>query len=500
MRIRKLPPFICSKISAGEVIERPASVVKELVENSLDAGSKLIEVRIRRGGKELIEVIDDGEGMSEEDALLAVERHTTSKISDISDLERISTFGFRGEALYAISSVSLFTLITRREEDDLATKLTVSGGVFGGLEKTYRERGTTVRVENLFFNLRARRSFLKSDRLEAQHVRKIVGAFILSHPEVSFRYFEDGKLIYNFTAVDLKHRIESFFGSKCLYELVDDGVRIYVLADSLRDEGLYLFVNRRYVYDRTIGNLVTSLLGRLGDGLTAIVFIDVDPCEVDVNVHPAKREVRFRRREIILDRISRLLSRLKGEKTDSVVDRNLLDVSGLRYVGEIFKLYLIFEALDEVILVDKHALHERVIFDRIKERAFGSHPVFIPLDESFEDLRDFIPLIEFLGFEIDEDSLTVIRAPTWALHDPTGILDDIFKAIREGNLRSFDCDAIARIACRSAVKMGDRTGEPDVEEVLRLIGDKGYDITCPHGRPVVVKMKREDFDSIFKRR
>ncbi len=183
-----------------------------------------------------------------------------------------------------------------------------------------------------------------------------------------------------------------------------------------------------------------------------------------------------------------------------MVGKTLFDIGGLRYVGEVFKLYLIFEGLDEVILVDKHALHERVIFDRIREGAYSSHPVFIPLGESLEDLGDFIPLIEMIGFEVDEDSLTVIRAPSWALPNPAGVLDDIFRAIRNADLKPLDYDAIARIACRSAVKMGDRTKELDVEEVLRLIEERGYGITCPHGRPVVVKMKREDFDSIFKRR
>lgn len=216
MRIKRLPPSIVKRIAAGEVVERPASVVKELIENALDAGATRISVKVVDGGIDLVEVSDNGCGMTEEEALLAVERHTTSKISSEEDLFSIETLGFRGEALYAISSVSMFELVTRTEGEDLATYLRLEGGLLKGIEKVVRDGvGTTVRVKNLFFNLRARRRFLRGKRIEQEHVRKVLKEYALSYPEVELRRRIEGVLGESPSCEGITDAAEIFCCAKC---------------------------------------------------------------------------------------------------------------------------------------------------------------------------------------------------------------------------------------------------------------------------------------------
>ncbi len=305
-KIELLPDFISNKIAAGEVVQRPESVVKELLENSIDAGAKNIEVFIGRAGKALIQVVDDGEGMSEEDALLSVERHATSKIKSIDDLNAIRSFGFRGEALSSIASVSIFEIRTEREEDELGTLIRI--GEDGKLvkDKGSFPKGTSVSVKNLFYNTPARRNFLKTNATELKHITETFKKIAMSHPDIAFKLVNDDDILYDFPASSLDERMMAIFADNILDAVikVDEDVDIislkgYIgkptfLRKSRGDQ--YLFINNRYVSSRVINHAVFSAYENIlekGDYPFFVLFMKIDPEKIDVNVHPSKLEVKF---------------------------------------------------------------------------------------------------------------------------------------------------------------------------------------------------------------
>ena len=522
-RIRRLPPSLIKRIAAGEVVERPASVVKELVENSLDAGASCVVIRVEDGGKSLIEVSDNGTGMGEEEAFLAVERHTTSKISSEEDLGRISTLGFRGEALYAISSVSVFTLITRRREDELAARIKIEGGILKGVDRVYRaEAGTTVRVERLFFNLRARRRFLRSKRIEQEHVRRIVKEYAIAYPKVAFKYWEGEELLYNLPQEGPEERIKRVLGGEILAGLSRGMATLYLVSTTTSD--FYFFVNGRAVSDRSLMLLIRGLLkqrfvGR--DTPSVVLFLNLDPRDVDVNVHPTKREVRFRSRAKVHAEVERTLLEALGTRqsvaysysaegskclSEPVVYRDAQQpslfhgdsgkIGRYRFLGEFASVYMLFEDLQEeqLLLVDKHALHERLLFEQLLEKRQESLPVFLPLDF---DLSEWVEYLEPLGFRFEEDGSLLVAVPKWAYGREMSVLK---RMVEEGIPVNPSHEEIARVACRAAVKAGDRSLYYDGLKVARILEERGTDLTCPHGRPVVVKLKRSDLDALFKRR
>lgn len=518
--IKKLPPTVIKKIAAGEVVERPASVVKELVENAIDAGSTSITVKIEEGGKKLIEVHDNGIGMTEEDALVAVERHTTSKIRSVEDLERISTLGFRGEALYAISSVSMFTLITRSSEDDIGTRIVIHGGVVKEISKIFREKGTSVYVRNLFFNLRARRKFLKSKRTEEHHIRRILTQYALSYPYINFEYLEDGVTFLSLEAASLEERMASLLEGDIIHkDSCSEGKiksDLYIVKASKAKGEIFLFVNGRAVYERYLFSTIKKALRQrfLSWELPAVVlFLEMDPSDVDVNVHPSKREVKFRDNDKILSLViesfkpvSKPFSVSAGS-TSIINSKTYLKSSlpyeledALRFIGEYSDVYLLYEDKEgDLVVVDKHAFHERIIFDRIIDGSSKKHPVFVPM-EDLEVLLPFKAFLERMGFVIDFEKNAVLFAPEWAYGKEERILAGIISMIRNSELADVSYEEYARKACRIAVKEGDYTSKTDATFVKRFLLEKGFGISCPHGRPVVVKLKRENLDSLFKRR
>ncbi len=520
MRIKRLPPSIVRRIAAGEVVERPASVVKELIENALDAGATRVVVKVEDGGIGLVEVWDNGCGMTEEEALLAVERHTTSKIAKEEDLYAISSFGFRGEALYAISSVSQFRLLTRTKYDELATSLVVEGGVLKRVERAFRrEPGTTVTVRNLFFNLRARRRFLKGKRIEAEHVRKVVYEYSISHPHLLFEYYEDGELVARFVPQDLEKRLEAVLGAGLLKSRVEDGIKLFLLKDNRAQ--FFLFVNRRAVQDRSLAYAVRGILKQrfLSHELPSVVlFLEIPPRDVDVNVHPTKREVRFRNRTKVHQQVERALKALFEERAGSVsygysqpVTPEVREATFLyqpafnvetgsscyRYLGEVGEVYMLFAHRDgALVVVDKHALHEGVIFEKVKTET-KRIPVFIPLeDASVVEWREYL---EGLGFGISEDGV-LTEVPSWAYGKEARIVRTLLEELKQESPVDPSYEEMARIACRAAVKAGDRSTEIDAKTVARFLEERGEEITCPHGRPVVVRLDRKDLDLLFKRR
>ena len=317
-KIRVLSDHVANQIAAGEVVERPASVAKELVENSIDAGARRVEVDVEAGGRRLLRVSDDGEGMTRDDAVLAFERHATSKISSAEDLERVSTLGFRGEALASIASVARVELVTQREGETEGTRVLIEGGRMRDVSPAARPRGTTISVRDLFFNVPARRKFLRSEATESFHLTNLVTHYALAHPETSFALTNNGREVLRAApAADLRERAYQIFGAEFIESLLEvaggqEGVaRVtgYVSAPRARRttrDAQYLFVNGRYVRDRLVARALSEgYRSVLPHGVypSALLFLEVPPEEVDVNVHPAKTEVRFRRSGAVADAV-----------------------------------------------------------------------------------------------------------------------------------------------------------------------------------------------------
>jgi DNA mismatch repair protein MutL len=317
-KIRVLADHVANQIAAGEVVERPASVAKELVENSIDAGASRIAIEIEAGGRRLLKVSDDGEGMVRDDAVLAFERHATSKISVTDDLAAIATLGFRGEALASIASVARVELVTSTEEASAGTKVVIEGGRMRDVKDAAHPRGTTISVKDLFFNVPARRKFLRSEATETFHLTNLVTHYALAHPEIGFTFTNNGREVIRASAVkDLRERAYQIFGEEFLENLLEVSgghpqvVRVQGYISAPRDrrtsrDSQYLFVNRRFVRDRMIGRALSegyrSILPH-GVYPAALLFIETPLEEVDVNVHPAKTEVRFRRSAAVADAV-----------------------------------------------------------------------------------------------------------------------------------------------------------------------------------------------------
>ena len=317
-KIRVLPDHVSNQIAAGEVVERPASVAKELVENSIDAGATRITIEIEGGGRRLLKVSDDGEGMVRDDAVLAFERHATSKIRNTDDLASIATLGFRGEALASIASVARVELTTQTADAAAATRVTIDGGKMRDVKDAAHPRGTTLTIRDLFFNVPARRKFLRSEATETFHLTNLVTHYALAHPEIAFTFINNGREVLHASAAsNLKERAYQVFGQDFLDNLleVDGGhphlARVTGYVSAPRDrrtsrDSQYLFVNRRFVRDRLIGRALSEgYRSVLPHGVypAALLFIETPLEEVDVNVHPAKTEVRFRRAAAVADAV-----------------------------------------------------------------------------------------------------------------------------------------------------------------------------------------------------
>src|SRR5687768_16238193 len=317
-KIRVLSDHVANQIAAGEVVERPASVAKELVENSIDAGARRVELDVEAGGRRLLRVSDDGDGMTRDDAVLAFERHATSKISSAEDLERVSTLGFRGEALASIASVARVELVTQQEGEAEGTRVLIEGGRMRDVSPAARPKGTAINVRDLFFNVPARRKFLRSEATESFHLTNLVTHYALAHPEISFALTNNGReVLLAAPAEDLRERAYQIFGEEFVESLLGVSAEVggvarvsgYVSAPRARRttrDAQYLFVNGRYVRDRLVARALSEgYRSVLPHGVypSALLFLEGAPEEVDVNVHPAKTEVRFRRASAVAEAV-----------------------------------------------------------------------------------------------------------------------------------------------------------------------------------------------------
>src|SRR5688572_13102502 len=444
-RIRLLPEILASQVAAGEVVERPASVVKELVENSIDAGARKIEVSIRRGGISLIRVVDDGSGMDRDDALLSLERHATSKIRTAADLAAIATLGFRGEALPSIASVSRFRLSTREPDAVAGTEIIVAGGRIETVRDGGEAPGTQIEVRSLFYNLPARRKFLRSENTESRNIEHQLHLQATGHPEIAFAFVRDERVVFQLPAASsLVERIRDLYGKELVERLLTVeksagsskiGIRGLIgqagVSRQSRAQQL-VFVNGRAIESPVLTAALregyhTALMK--GQFPVTFLFLDLDPAAVDVNVHPAKREVRFRDpasvREAVVEAIQRTLESGRRDwqqqfqrptpppvagigdpgRAPAPVDQHILSIDGpgspipattsalpstalpfirhdesdspslapsgaqqFQIIGILNKLYVLMENQDGLVLVDQHAAHERILFEELRRR------------------------------------------------------------------------------------------------------------------------------------
>jgi DNA mismatch repair protein MutL len=649
-KIRVLSDHLANQIAAGEVVERPASVAKELVENSIDAGARSIEVDVEAGGRRLLRVADDGCGMTRDDAVLAFERHATSKIATADDLAAISTLGFRGEALASIASVARVELVTYIEGEDAATCVKIEGGRMRDVQTAARPVGTTITVRDLFFNVPARRKFLRSEATESFHLTNLVTHYALAHPEIAFSLTNNGREVLRCaTAADLRERAYQIFGAEFLESLLEVAgghaqvarVGGYVSAPRERRtsrDAQYLFVNGRYVRDRLVSRALSEGYRTVlphGVYPAALLFLDVPLEEVDVNVHPAKTEVRFRRASAVADAVREAVraalaasgylrrepesfdepddardlagaglarddeavarqgsiefgfdapphgetSRLHGESArlhgegaradapsdparealahgtgasntltltpnacESSTSREsssservesrlppLNSIAGaveavaeggasanVRPLFQLEESYIVAVDEEGLLMIDQHAAHERVLFDKYRalenSREPESQQLLVP--ETFdltpaqasafeavaEDLEAYgFGLMRLSGRTVAVKSVPADLAPNEARNMLAEALDAV-DAEKRGAARDTLRERVAAsLACRAAIKVN----TPLAPEKMRWLIDRllltSSPTTCPHGRPAILRLKTRDIERGFHR-
>lgn len=572
MPIQVLSPQIASKIAAGEVTERPASVVKELVENSLDAGARRVSVEIRGGGVEYIRVTDDGIGIPPDELAVAFERFATSKLVDPRDLESVDTFGFRGEALPSIAAVSRVAMVSRTQDEDAAAQVEVEAGRVLRRQAVGAARGASVTVRGLFHNLPARRKFLRSAAAESTRIQSVVGRFALARPDVAVSLTVDGKstimangsgghreamaAVYSPQIAEATLHIEAEEGELGVHGLIGRPS----LARSNRNH-VTIFVNGRWVQNRSLTfALFEAYRGFLMERRypIAVVNIDVPYSDVDVNVHPSKTEVRLRdegRVFSILQRAVRetLIANLPVQdlSTRPADSQNPSDVRSywpipppnqpvqsdgmgsdapsqdpqqpliprralpaLRVLGQIKAAYIAAEGPDGMYLIDQHAAHERVLFDRIKSEArAGSpsvqglmEPVTVDLTpEQREVVESRRSNVIDLGFHIEDfgGGTSVLRGVPAVIgsEDPAESLRDVLDLMSEGGgYESWDERAAYSLACHGAIRAGKILTNQETEDLVRQLEQCSQPHTCPHGRPTMIHLSAARLEEEFGRR
>ncbi|MBN1894177.1 DNA mismatch repair endonuclease MutL [bacterium] len=564
-KIKKLPEILMKRIAAGEVVERPASVVKELLENALDAGATAVRLWIADGGMELIRVADDGEGMTEQDAGLCCERHATSKITSPEDLEAIQTFGFRGEALASIGSVARMEIVTRTEEDPEATRIHIEDGRVTSVEKTAGTRGTLVSVRNLFYNVPARKKFQKSPGNEFRHCVLAFKRMALSHPAVRFTLFVQDEKTMDLAPGTEEERVRSLLGDARSHHLVSFNRESGTLkcrgfvsrpgeARRTRDDQ-YLFVNRRYIQSRNLMHAVLSAYGPRLDKSEYpfyVLFLETDPRDVDVNVHPTKIEVRFSDERFIHDLVYRgirdalksppavpQLFLVPGGKRLNVpppvsrneppdgqlsleVQRPLFNIDTTIYPAaeptapvfwQVHNRYILSQIKSGLTLIDQHAAHERILFEKALAARKGpahSQQMLFPQTvrvepEDFAVLTEILPYLERIGFSVKDFGNGALVIEAVPVDVKTGmereLLQDILDEYKETRKEFSDIweSVAAAYACRSAIKSGDKLTLMEMASLVDQLFAADEPYFCPHGRPVVVTVNLEELDRRFGR-
>ena len=614
-RIKLLSEQVANQIAAGEVVERPASVVKELVENALDAGAKKITVEVKAGGRSLIRVTDDGHGMSRDDALMSLERHATSKISRAEDLASIATMGFRGEAIPSIASVSRFTLTTREADSETATQIIINGGKMISVKETGGAMGTEVEVRSLFYNLPARRKFLRTEETERSHVQHMLTLMALAHPEVAFTFRHNDREVWRLLAESgtgataLERRLRALWGKgmrlieiNCAGELdrrpfdeKDAPAKACRIWGFMGAPGVsrsnrsnqHVFVNCRPIDNVGLGMALregyhTALMK--GKYPVCCLFLEIGPGEVDVNIHPAKREVKFHREREVRrfvaetvregladfhsqeseDRGEKLESAVAGDfglevadlSADLVVEQKPLDMGfsqppshthkenvaplvpqpstlspqppptthssspllqvPLRILGVVGKLYVVLESDRGLVLMDQHAAHERVLYEKLLEQIerqeTASQKLLLPetVELSATDAQfvtEQMKTLNRLGVGIsafgERTFLLDALPPFVKVKDTKGfvlLLIDELKAAGQGvnSMRLGEAMVIMTV-CRQAIKANDALARPELEKLLEDLRRCTMPYTCPLGRPTLIEMSYLALEKKFGR-
>lgn len=540
-RIRRLSEEVIQKIAAGEVVDRPASVLKELVENSIDAEAQKIRVEINQGGIARLLVSDDGLGMPPEDMRLAVERHTTSKITTEEDLRHIKTLGFRGEALAAICAVSKVRLISRTPDAPAGYEIFVEGGRIVEEKPAPHPVGTTVEVRDLFFNVPARRKFLSTPGAEARKCLGLLRLLALAHPKLGFFVLSEGKKVLDLPAAKNEgERLRQVYGEAFVrrlirVEMVEPGFQLLAffsppeLSQATRTEQ-HLFLSHRPV---KLGNLavpIYQIYSRVlprGQHPVFFLYLDVDPELVDVNVHPKKEEVRFQNEEAVLDLLRRAALRALGRFTPTWEGKPVPTAPGLtlvpekfaetetelisfarprswRILGQVQRAFIVVEEEDGLELVDQHAAHERVLFEQYQDgqeipvqRFLIPVQVELPFDAA-EALRAAIPMLREIGVELEPFGQNAFLLRGWPAvlaerQAKLGFLEplkEVAETWRAGN-RAF-LELWRRVACAAAIRAGEELSPTEQEALITAWKETREPARCPHGRPVAVKITFEE--------
>ncbi len=606
--IHILPEQVASQIAAGEVVERPASAVKELIENSIDAGARNLAIEIERGGLGLISVTDDGCGMSREDAILSLRRHATSKIRDASDLMAIRTLGFRGEALASIASVSKMKLQTRRAPDsqsDHGIELVIAGGDIEEERACGMAVGTRIEVRELFFNTPARLKFMKTVATEQGAIAEVVQRLALANHSIAFSLAADGRQLFSFPrATSALERVRQAFGGKLATQMLQfslgrSGLGVSGLATMSQESFatprmIFTFVNGRAVRDKLLSRAVTNAYQTLmprGRHPAVVLFLELKHDEVDVNVHPMKTEVRFKNSGAVFEIVYHALRDRLANQTDTVsisesaapiaapnpanqvsvtpsmqspvtpqiaqperplrlvadnpssairVEQRPLNLgfqrhpetanngiasmreasvpmySTLKILGQIFAGYIALEGEDGLLLVDQHAAHERVTFEKLRaEMRDGGirtqamlAPATIELNPArAAHIEAALPELRAMGFDLEPfGPATLLLKGTPAVFGAEGgakLLSDMLDSMGENGLRASGEGALEewlkQLACHGSVRVGRALEEREIRELLAELDRTQFKTNCPHGRPVHINFARGQIERMFRR-
>jgi len=581
-RIVILPRETAERIAAGEVVERPSSIVKELLENALDAGASEIVIELEKGGTRSVRVVDNGEGMDREDAALAFERHATSKISVFEDLYEVTSFGFRGEALPSIASVSKTEMITRKKGALSGCRIRVESGKVVENTEAGCPEGTAVSVTDIFGTVPVRRKFLKKESTEQSYCLEVITRTLLPRSRVRFRVVADGKPLLHIPATaDIAERVALVLGINVKDQLLPvERMRGVVRVKGFTSRpdftrstsrGILCYVNGRHVKDPLIRHAVMTAYRRLMEARRypqAVLFIDLPPGDVDVNVHPAKLEVRFRNPKEVYEAVlfalagvlATIASRVEKHSTEepaayadaifpefrgrveealkrynaygggtaaSIAETHpVWDISGetrdipffssLEYMGQIENTYLIFSGSRGMVLIDQHAAHERILFEKLRaESEDGSLssqrrllPEIVDIPPGLASLAgDSRSLLNEMGMDIEPfggSSIRIHSFPTLLSHlEPTSVIFDVLEEIGERgkspDLRELREKLLTMMACKGAVKARERLTRSEAEQLCRDLDAIPFSSNCPHGRPLFIRFELKDLEKLFKR-
>jgi len=564
MPIRALDPKVVARIAAGEVVDRPASVVKELVENSLDAASSQISVEVRGGGVSLIRVTDNGTGIPSGEIELAFDRYATSKVANLEDLESIRSLGFRGEALPSIAAVAQVDVVSCAAGEKAGAYLSLQDGAISNQGSRGRSQGTTVTVSNLFRKIPARLKFLKSVATENSHIANVVSQYALAFPEIKFSLLIDGRATLRTPGSGrLIDSIAEVYGNDIAANMIELNTETtaplpmvtgIVGSPKVSRSGrgyLSFFVNRRWVNSRMLAKAVEEAyhgLLMVGKHPVAVINILLPPQEVDVNIHPTKSEVKFRNGSAIFSTVQRALRqvltqqitvpRIKNMATGPVFPTELklkevthvpyagavsaelpsraptpaMSLPVLRVLGQLDNSYIIAEGPDGLYLIDQHAAHERILFEKIRQQRSQRdievqgllEPVAFEVSPRQEALLKtrYQDLVEF-GFAIEPfgDRTFLIRALPALIHDRdwVGMLRELLESLPQGDKSDWAEGVTITMACHGAVRAGKSLTEIEMRELVRQLEQCATPHTCPHGRPTMIHLSSNQLKKEFGR-